>query len=61
MAQDEIIVSAEDSSDEYNQEFPETNPNEKKKGPPILPPHLLQVILNKDTPVSVSSVDNGFE
>ncbi len=23
-----------------------------KSGPPILPPHLLQVILNKDTPLS---------
>ncbi len=25
-------------------------------GPPILPPHLLQIILNKDTPLSVSTV-----
>merc|ERR1711963_976072 len=24
----------------------------KSSGPPILPPHLLQVILNKDTPMS---------
>ncbi|KAB7495642.1 5'-AMP-activated protein kinase subunit beta-1 [Armadillidium nasatum] len=38
--------------EEYSQEIPETSPSEKKKGPPVLPPHLLQVILNKDTPVS---------
>ncbi|XP_064600115.1 5'-AMP-activated protein kinase subunit beta-2-like isoform X2 [Liolophura sinensis] len=36
---------------EYGQEIPMRRPNEKHSGPPILPPHLLQVILNKDTPV----------
>lgn len=39
---------------EYNQEIPTNKPWEKVTGPPILPPHLLQVILNKDTPLSVS-------
>lgn len=34
---------------EYSQEIPIRNPQEKSSGPPILPPHLLQVILNKDT------------
>ena len=28
---------------------------ERFKSPPILPPHLLQVILNKDTGISVST------
>lgn len=37
---------------EYSQEIPERKPNEKQPGPPFLPPHLLQVILNKDIPVS---------
>lgn len=35
------------------QEIPQSKPWEKVSGPPILPPHLLQVILNKDTPLSV--------
>ncbi|XP_063236039.1 5'-AMP-activated protein kinase subunit beta-1 isoform X2 [Bacillus rossius redtenbacheri] len=37
---------------EYSQEIPANKPWEKVAGPPILPPHLLQVILNKDTPLS---------
>uniref|UniRef100_A0A1L8E208 5'-AMP-activated protein kinase subunit beta-1 n=1 Tax=Nyssomyia neivai TaxID=330878 RepID=A0A1L8E208_9DIPT len=37
---------------EYTQEIPTNKPWEKVTGPPILPPHLLQVILNKDTPLS---------
>ncbi|KAI4489586.1 hypothetical protein M0802_011023 [Mischocyttarus mexicanus] len=37
---------------EYGQEIPPLKPWEKVVGPPILPPHLLQVILNKDTPLS---------
>lgn len=41
---------------EYCQEIPQNKPWEKVPGPPILPPHLLQVILNKDTPLSVSYV-----
>lgn len=36
----------------YSQEVPQHKPNEKTVGPPILPPHLLQVILNKDVPLS---------
>ncbi|KAK3093341.1 hypothetical protein FSP39_014264 [Pinctada imbricata] len=35
---------------EYGQDVPPRKPGEKQSGPPILPPHLLQVILNKDTP-----------
>lgn len=41
---------------EYSQEVPQAKPWEKVSGPPILPPHLLQVILNKDTPLSVRCV-----
>lgn len=37
---------------DYAQEIPENKPWEKNSGPPVLPPHLLQVILNKDTPLS---------
>ncbi|KAI8038869.1 5'-AMP-activated protein kinase subunit beta-1 [Drosophila gunungcola] len=37
---------------EYTQEVPQVKPWEKVSGPPVLPPHLLQVILNKDTPLS---------
>lgn len=44
-----IISSAQT---EYGQEVPPHKPWEKITGPPILPPHLLQVILNKDTPLS---------
>lgn len=39
---------------EYCQDVPPRKPGEKHSGPPILPPHLLQVILNKDTPAHVS-------
>ncbi|KAK3591617.1 hypothetical protein CHS0354_013801 [Potamilus streckersoni] len=37
-------------SDDYGQDIPVRRPGEKQSGPPILPPHLLQVLLNKDTP-----------
>ena len=33
--------------DEFGQEAPSTAVFEHRSGPPILPPHLLQVILNK--------------
>jgi len=36
----------------WGQEIPNIHSFENKAGPPILPPHLLQVILNKDTPLS---------
>ncbi|KAK8389699.1 hypothetical protein O3P69_008996 [Scylla paramamosain] len=36
----------------FSQEIPEYQQSEKIRGPPVLPPHLLQVILNKDTPIS---------
>lgn len=38
----------------YGQEMYVYRPEERFKSPPILPPHLLQVILNKDTNISVS-------
>ena len=37
----------------YGQEHYVFKPEERFKAPPILPPHLLQVILNKDTNISV--------
>jgi len=37
---------------EFGQEIPSVHSFENKAGPPVLPPHLLQVILNKDTPLS---------
>lgn len=39
----------------YQQDAYVTRAEEKLKHPPFLPPHLLQVLLNKDTGVSVSS------
>ncbi|KAF2905151.1 hypothetical protein ILUMI_01026 [Ignelater luminosus] len=45
-------TNASDVHKEYSQEIPANKPWEKVSGPPILPPHLLQVILNKDTPLS---------
>uniref|UniRef100_A0A8D2AUY8 Association with the SNF1 complex (ASC) domain-containing protein n=1 Tax=Sciurus vulgaris TaxID=55149 RepID=A0A8D2AUY8_SCIVU len=36
----------------YHQEPYVFKPEERFKAPPILPPHLLQVILNKDTGIS---------
>lgn len=53
----EICISvAVEKKDEYSQEIPEYHQWEKVRGPPVLPPHLLQVILNKDTPISVSLI-----
>jgi 5'-AMP-activated protein kinase regulatory beta subunit len=45
-------VSGSPPGSDYAQEIPTYKPWEKTTGPPILPPHLLQVILNKDTPLS---------
>uniref|UniRef100_A0A7E4WB85 5'-AMP-activated protein kinase subunit beta-1 n=1 Tax=Panagrellus redivivus TaxID=6233 RepID=A0A7E4WB85_PANRE len=36
---------------EFTQTLPDRRDFEKAASPPVLPPHLLQVILNKDTPV----------
>ncbi|KAF4518825.1 hypothetical protein B566_EDAN008154 [Ephemera danica] len=45
--------SSEDNQQrEYSQDIPSNKPWEKMSSPPVLPPHLLQVILNKDTPLS---------
>lgn len=38
----------------YQQDAYNCKLEERFKSPPILPPHLLQVILNKDTGISVS-------
>lgn len=46
-------VNNDPSQKEFSQDIPVNKPWEKVTGPPILPPHLLQVILNKDTPLSV--------
>ncbi|XP_063908687.1 5'-AMP-activated protein kinase subunit beta-1-like [Zophobas morio] len=48
----ETVNNADPSQKEFSQEIPANKPWEKVTGPPILPPHLLQVILNKDTPLS---------
>ena len=45
----------DDYSREYGQEIPARRTEGKQSGPPFLPPQLLQVILNKDTPAHVSS------
>ncbi|XP_074647778.1 5'-AMP-activated protein kinase subunit beta-1-like isoform X2 [Tubulanus polymorphus] len=37
---------------DYSQEVPTRKPEQRGGGPPLLPPHLLQVILNKDIPIS---------
>lgn len=39
----------------YQQDAYLIRPEDKLKHPPVLPPHLLQVLLNKDTGISVSS------
>lgn len=42
----------------YQQEAYLVRPEDKLKHPPVLPPHLLQVLLNKDTGISVSPEQN---
>ena len=51
LAKDSEDTSGNEQKD-YSQDIPQVKPWEKVNGPPILPPHLLQVILNKDTPLS---------
>jgi len=41
-----------DLESDFGQVVPEMSTFEGKPGPPVLPPHLLQIILNKDTPLS---------
>ena len=53
-----LFSPGESLDDEYGQEVPVRKPGEKVTGPPILPPHLLQVILNKDIPAHVSNSYN---
>lgn len=45
----------------YGQEMYVFRSEERFKSPPILPPHLLQVILNKDTNISVSILNRLLE
>lgn len=45
----------------YGQEMYVFRSEERFKSPPILPPHLLQVILNKDTNISVSILSRLLE
>lgn len=45
---------ADQSSNEYGQDIPVRRTDGKHSGPPFLPPQLLQVLLNKDTPAHVS-------
>ncbi|CAB3386452.1 Hypothetical predicted protein [Cloeon dipterum] len=45
-------ASESQTQSEYSQDIPVNKPWEKVPSPPVLPPHLLQVILNKDTPLS---------
>lgn len=44
--------SVNNAQKEYSQDIPADKPF-FSTNPPVLPPHLLQVILNKDTPLSV--------
>lgn len=55
LAKDSEDTGTGEQKNEYSQDIPQPKPWEKVTGPPILPPHLLQVILNKDTPLSVST------
>ncbi|PRD25713.1 UNVERIFIED_CONTAM: 5'-AMP-activated protein kinase subunit beta-1 [Trichonephila clavipes] len=41
----------------YSQEIPTRRPYDKSVGPPVLPPHLLEVILNKDVASNVSFLE----
>lgn len=50
-------VGGNTAQKEYSQTIPAAKPWEKVSGPPVLPPHLLQVILNKDTPLSVTHLN----
>ncbi|CAB3386451.1 Hypothetical predicted protein [Cloeon dipterum] len=47
-----VEASESQTQSEYSQDIPVNKPWEKVPSPPVLPPHLLQVILNKDTPLS---------
>lgn len=51
-----LAKDSEDSVNSAQKEYSQDIPVDKPwgAGPPVLPPHLLQVILNKDTPLSVS-------
>lgn len=50
-----LAKDSEDSVNSAQKEYSQDIPVDKPwgAGPPVLPPHLLQVILNKDTPLSV--------
>ncbi|XP_070180227.1 5'-AMP-activated protein kinase subunit beta-2-like isoform X2 [Littorina saxatilis] len=44
------VSKSKRNQDDYGQEVPPRKVEGKQPGPPFLPPQLLQVILNKDTP-----------
>jgi len=49
---DGTIQTSDEAQKSFGQNVPDRREFEKATHPPVLPPHLLQVILNKDTPVS---------
>ena len=51
-----VVAGSGSPPGEYTQFIPNRNQGQglHHSGPPILPPHLLQVILNKEVPVHVS-------
>jgi len=49
---DNSTNTLEDVQKTFGQDVPDRREFEKSTNPPVLPPHLLQVILNKDTPVA---------
>lgn len=54
-----LAKDSEDSVNNAQKEYSQDIPTDKpffSTNPPVLPPHLLQVILNKDTPLSVSQL-----
>uniref|UniRef100_A0A8C2RHJ6 5'-AMP-activated protein kinase subunit beta-1 n=1 Tax=Capra hircus TaxID=9925 RepID=A0A8C2RHJ6_CAPHI len=55
-AQHNLLELSSSPPGPYHQEPYVSKPEERFKAPPILPPHLLQVILNKDTGISVSII-----
>ena len=49
-----LVLSDMPEQEDYGREIPSRRATDRHTGPPILPPHLLQVILNKDVSEHVS-------
>lgn len=49
-----FLCGTDTRREDYGQEMPIKKSTDQRTGPPILPPQLLQVILNKDVPDHVS-------